>query len=216
MQVIDLTAPINKNIQCYPTDPPFRKAWHTRFEDAGTWVSKLEMGAHAGTHVDAPLHFLERGSDIAGMPVDRFFGEAIAIDSPKSPGDNVLPQDLSGADIREGDIVLFHTGWEGRANSPRFFEGEWPGFTPETVDALIAKKVKAIGGDIASADSPKEIAGGAPAHKRAMAAGLPIFEALVNVHRVVGRRFCFLGLPLRIEGVEASPIRAIALLDWNP
>jgi kynurenine formamidase len=83
----------------------------------------------------------------------------------------------------------------------------------EAVRELAARGVKAIGGDIPSADSPRQIAGGAPAHKAALEAGLPIFEALVNLDRVAGTRFWFLGLPLRIRGGEASPIRALAIRD---
>ncbi len=82
----------------------------------------------------------------------------------------------------------------------------------EAVKDLAARGVKAVGGDIASADGPAGLAAGAPAHKAALAAGLPIFEALVNLDRVAGRRFTFIGLPLRIVGGEASPIRAIAVL----
>jgi len=72
--------------------------------------------------------------------------------------------------------------------------------------------VKAVGGDIASADGPAAIAAGAPAHKTAGRAGMPIFEALINLHHLVGRRFLFMGLPLNLEGSEASPLRAIALV----
>ena len=74
-----------------------------------------------------------------------------------------------------------------------------------------------MGGGIASADSPAAIAAGAPAHKLAGRAGLPIFEGLVNLDQVAGHRFFFIGLPLKLEGGEASPIRAVALLpDLNP
>jgi kynurenine formamidase len=171
------------------------------------------MGLHAGTHVDVPLHFLPGGRDVTQLPPELFFGPAVAIDSPKGPGEDITPRDLAGCDIREGDIVLFRTGWEARMHTQAFFREEWPGFTAEAVRSLVARKVKAIGGDIASADSPAGIARGAPAHKAALEAGLPIFEALVNLDRVVGRRFTFIGLPLLISGAEASPVRALALLE---
>jgi kynurenine formamidase len=147
--------------------------------------------------------------------MDRFFGEAIALETPKKPGENVTIADTQGADVRYGDIVLFRTGWEKRASSPAFFEGDWPGFDPKLIEELNRRGVKAVGGDIASADSPTAIAAGAPAHKVAGRAGMPIFEALVNMHRVTGQRFLFIGFPLNLEGGEASPIRAIALLGIN-
>lgn len=213
-KIVDLTAPLGDKAEWYPTDPPFSLTWHSRFKDDGVNVSILSMGPHTGSHVDAPLHFLEEGVDVASMAPGNFVGEAIAIEAPKQPGEDIVPADLDGADIREGDIVLFHTGWERRAGTPQFFQDEWPAFSPEAIDALVAAKVKAIGGDIASTDSPRAIKEGCPAHKKALAAGLPIFEALANLGAVVGRRFFFIGLPLRIEGGEASPVRAIAMLGW--
>ena len=210
--IIDLTAPLNQNIQCYPTDPPFKREWHVKFEDAGVYVSRLELGAHAGTHVDVPLHYIEKGADLSGVPVDKFMGESIAFDTPKKPGENISVQDLRNADIREGDIVLFRTGWEKYAGSGDFFKGEWPGFDVDAIDELISKGAKAIGGDIASADSPENIGRGSPSHKKALSAGLVLFEALVNMDRVTGKRFFFMGLPLNIEGGEASPVRAVAVL----
>ena len=171
------------------------------------------MGAHTGTHVDAPMHFLgQAGCDVAQLPLNRFMGPAVAVDVPKGPGEDVTLSDLHGAEIRPGDIVLFRTGWEERSGSQDFFAGQWPGFDPQLVDELIRRGVKAIGGDIASADSPAAIAAGAPAHKMAGRVGMPIFEALINMDRVVGRRFLFIGLPLSVETGEASPIRAVALL----
>jgi kynurenine formamidase/ribulose-5-phosphate 4-epimerase/fuculose-1-phosphate aldolase len=212
-RIIDLSLPLSEKTPFYPTDPPYRQSWHVTFQDTGMNVSRMEFGPHLGTHVDAPLHFIDRGMDIASMAPDRFFGEAVAIDIPKGEGENISSDDFSDADIRPGDIVLFRTGWEKRAGSQEFFKGEWPGFTLDAIEALIAKRVKAIGGDTPSADSPKAIGLGAPAHKRAFAAGLPIFEALINFGEVVGRRFFFIGLPLKLENVEASPVRSIALLD---
>jgi L-ribulose-5-phosphate 4-epimerase len=211
-KIVDLSVPLNDKTPVYPTDPHYHQHWHVQFRDAKMNVSRLEIGAHMGTHVDAPLHFIEGGMTIDRMAPDRFVGEAVAIEALKGPGGDIGPEDFEGADIRPGDIVLFRTGWEERAGAA-FFEGEWPGFTLDAVEALIAKKVKAIGGDMPSADSPRAIGSGAPAHIRALGEGLPVFEALTNMWEVVGKRFFFIGLPLRLENVEASPIRAIALLE---
>jgi kynurenine formamidase len=93
--------------------------------------------------------------------------------------------------IRSGDIVLLRTGWEERAGTPRFFQDEWPGFTAEAIEALALRGAKAVGGDICTADSPKGIRSGAPAHKAAARHGLP----------------------LRLSGCEAGPVRAVAFVE---
>jgi L-fuculose-phosphate aldolase len=209
---VDLSIPLNKQTPFYPTDPPYRKEWHVTFKESGAWVSKLTMGAHTGTHVDAPLHFIERGRDITMMELGNFFGQARALDTPKKAGENIEVDDVKKAEFQEGDIVLFRTGWERYAGTKKFFSGEWPGFTPEAVDLLIQRRVKAIGGDIVSADSPGGLEQGAPSHKKALEAGLPVFEALVNLNNVTGKNFLFIGFPLKIINGEASPIRAVAIL----
>ncbi len=212
-RLVDLTAPLNDQTPCYPGDPRYSRSWHGQFSGQGFCLSKLEMSAHSGTHVDAPLHFLGDGfPDVVAMALRDFMGEAIALERPKLPGEDLSVTDLAGADIRPGDIVLFRTGWDKRAGSPAFFQDEWPGLEPSLVEELIRRRVKAIGGDIASADSPAALAAGAPAHKLAGRAGMPIFEGLVNLGHVTGRRFYFLGLPLKLDGGEASPIRAVALI----
>ena len=212
-RVVDLSLLLNERTPCYPTDPRIARHWHTHFDEQGFCVSKLEMGAHSGTHVDAPLHFLGAAfPDVTQMGLHLFMGEAIALDRPKNPGEDLTVGDLQGADIRRGDIVLFRTGWDKRAGTPAFFEDEWPGMEAALVEELGRRGVKATGGDIASADGPSAIAAGAAAHKAAGRAGMPVFEALVNLDQVVGRRFFFVGLPLKLEGCEASPIRAVAIV----
>lgn len=213
IRIVDLTTPLNEQTPCYPDDPPFKKSWHADLNEHGFYVSLLQMGAHTGTHVDAPLHFLGDGfPSLTEMPLESFAGEALALETPKEPGQDVGLADLAGADVQAGDIVLFRTGWDKRAGSPAFFQDEWPGLQPRLVEELMRRGVKAVGGDIASADSPAAMAGGAPAHKLAGRAGMPIFEGLVNLGQVTGRRFYFLGLPLRLQEGEASPIRAVALV----
>ena len=211
--VVDLSASLDAHTPCYPTDPPFRKTWHVQFGEQEYCVSKLDMGAHSGTHVDAPLHFLgSEFPDVATLPLQKFMGEAVALERRKQPGENLTVADLNGAAIRRGDIVLFRTGWDQRMGTPAFFQDAWPGVEPSLVEELIRSGAKAVGGDFPSVDSPAAIAAGAPAHKLLGRAGMAIFEGLVNLDQVAGQRFFFMGLPLRVEGGEASPIRAAALL----
>jgi kynurenine formamidase/ribulose-5-phosphate 4-epimerase/fuculose-1-phosphate aldolase len=211
-EIVDLSVRLSDATVHYPTDPSFHRSTHSDFPGAGALVSKIETGLHIGTHVDAPLHVRPGGAAVSEMPVYRFLGTAIALETPKEPGQDIEPADFRGRGIRENDIVIFRTGWEERAGSPRFFQDEWPGISPAAADALRELGVKAVGLDTPSADGPRAIAAGFESHKRLLDAGIPIFEALVNLRRVAGRRFLFIGLPLGIDRGEASPVRAIALL----
>ena len=213
-EVVDLSVPLSDATAHYPTDPPFHKSIHADFSSAGALVSRIDTGLHIGTHVDAPLHVRQAGASISELPLYRFLGAAIGLDTPKKPGQDIEPADFEGRGIQENDIVVFRTGWEERSGSPRFFEGDWPGISLAAAEALLAAGVKAVGLDSPSADGPTAIASGFPAHKRLLDAGVPLFEALVNLRRIVGRRFFFVGPPLGIDHGEASPVRAIALLGW--
>jgi kynurenine formamidase/ribulose-5-phosphate 4-epimerase/fuculose-1-phosphate aldolase len=212
-EIVELSVRLSNASVHYPTDPAFRLTEHTGFAAAGAYVSRIEMGSHIGTHVDAPLHVRPGAPSISALPVSRFLGHAVAMECLKSPGQDIGIGDIEAAHIRAGDIVIFRTGWEERAGSPRFFEGEWPGFSREAAVALVARGVKAVGLDTPSADGPAAIAAGFASHKLLLDAGIPIFEALVNLRRLIGRRFFFIGLPLGIDQGEASPVRAVALLD---
>jgi kynurenine formamidase len=210
LKIVDLSAALGKTTPIYPGDPAFSA--RRRSTPDGITISEISTGVHAGTHVDAPFHFMADGMKITELPLSAFYGEAICIDAPKKPGQDIHSQDFRGADIRRGDIVLFRTGWEERSGTPEFFQDEWPGIAPDAVEELFRLGAKAIGGDLPSADSPGAIRAGAPGHMRALGYGLPIFEALAGLSAVSGRRFLFCAFPLKLEGCEASPVRAVAIL----
>jgi arylformamidase len=213
MLIIDLSAPLNEKTACYPSDPPVCLERHALLEDIGYNVTKISTSVHAGTHVDAPLHFLPGSQDVVALPLTSFCGPGIIIEARKNVGENVELSDVSHAPIQRGDIVLFHTGWDTRIGTSAFFDDEWPGISIEVIEYLVRLGIKAIGVDSPSIDSPTNLARGAPAHKLALGAGLPIFEVLANLSEIAGQRCTFYGLPLKIEGAEASPIRAIAILN---
>ncbi len=211
-QIIDLTLPLLDGIPIYPGDPPFKLSVHADFDDAGCRVSRLEMGLHTGAHVDLPLHYFPHGDDASVILPDRFVGEGVLLDCPKAAGENVTVGDVAGCDIKPGEIILIRTGWESRVGTPAFYEEKWPGVELEAVEALVARGVKAIGVDAPSIDSEAGFDSVQPAHKIALGAGIPIYECLVNLGALVGRRFTFVGLPLRIVGAEACPVRAVAII----
>ena len=211
IEVIDLTLPLSAGIAVYPGDPPLTLSVHADFKDSGCRVSKVEMGLHTGAHVDLPLHYIPQGDDASVIPPDRFIGEAIIMECCKAAGESVIVEDIAGCDVAPGGIVLIRTGWESRAGTPSFYVDKWPGLDPRAVESLVARGVKAIGVDTPSIDSQAGFDSAQPAHKIALGAGIPIYECLVNLGALVGRRFTFIGLPLRIVGAEACPVRAVAI-----
>jgi kynurenine formamidase len=155
---------------------------------------------------------LPDGASIDAMPIEYFCGKAICIDCQGEPPRDVGVADFSSFDIQPGDIVLCHTGWQQRSGTRAFFDPEWPGLSEEAARYLVDHGVKAVGIDSPSVDSMPCLIAGAPAHRILLGSGLPIFESLVNLDKIYGLDFTFYGMPLKIQGCEASPIRAIAQL----
>lgn len=212
MNLIDLTALVTEHMPVFPGDPAYLRQWHTYFESYPVCSSSIQFGPHTGTHVDAPLHFLKNGTTIASMELSRFVGSAICIDCRREPLTDIGLADLANVDIRPNTIVLLLTGWQTRSGTQAFFEPIWPGITEEAATFLVEKSVKAVGVDMPSVDSMAGLSAGAPAHLTLLGQGMPIFESLINLDRLIGQSFTFHGAPLKLEGCEASPVRAFAVL----
>ena len=85
-------------------------------------VTEIQMVVHCGTHVDAPCHFFADGPDLASIQLDRLMGPGVVLDIPGEP---CLPIDAAmlaarGAQVRPGDIVALHTGWESHVGTPLY------------------------------------------------------------------------------------------------
>ncbi len=212
MKTIDLTALVTPEMPVFPGDPEYRHEWHTYFESYPVCCSLLTFGPHTGTHVDAPLHFIMNGQSIDQLPIDRFFGPAICLDCRRDPMSDICIDDLNKATIEPGGIVLLYSGWQQKSGTKEFFEPGWPGISREAANRLVEIGAKAVGVDMPSVDSMAGLAEGAPAHMALLGAGMPLFESLINLDKIIGHSFTFHALPLNLQGCEASPVRAIAEL----
>ncbi|MDE2810219.1 MAG: cyclase family protein, partial [Gemmatimonadota bacterium] len=98
-----------------PVDDPPTDRWYI--------TTSIEMGGHAGTHVEGPLHAVQDGPAIADLDIERFFGEAIVFDFSDAPlGEPLLPEQFQraadpGGGVRPGDIALFRFDWDQRATA---------------------------------------------------------------------------------------------------
>ena len=175
------------------------------------YAAKLLMFAdHTSTHVDAPSHFWPQRRGIDELPLDAFCGEAIMVDCSHSDGE-VRPLDLAtfrgaltedGHSLRRGDIVLVQLMRDG--------QDVYCGFDAGLSQFLVDQGVKLVGVDRGTPDCAhlKD----KPAHVILLRNDVLIVEGLRNLDALKGRRFTFLGLPLKIRGGTGSPIRAAALL----
>ncbi|MGM0366020.1 MAG: cyclase family protein [Actinomycetota bacterium] len=207
IKIYDLSLVISEDLPTYPGDPVVRLVPKVEYKFSGYNVTSVSMGTHSGTHIDAPLHMLERGGDINTLPLNCFFGLATYIDIPKQSGTAITETDLGKIEIPAGDILIVRTGWEDMAYRKGYFT-DFPYFSSQAAQYLISRKLKALGTDMPSVDGPEQKGA---FHKEMLAAGIPLIEALVGLKQVCGQRMYFSALPLNIKDADGSPVRAAAI-----
>ena len=203
-ELIDLTKRLNADSLAYPGNEPVLRIDRVDVGDPTCRVSRLaHLDLHGGTHIDAPLHFVSGGTDVASLSI-RLLPLVLVATHSRRIGPEEIPVDVAGC------AVLLSTGWERHRETPRFFSG-YPHLTPAAAHALVGGGAALVGLDTPSADpmvEPHEF----PVHKILLGAGIPIVEALCNLSslRRADGAIWFGCFPVPIEGVEASPIRAVA------
>jgi kynurenine formamidase len=191
------------------------------FEGGFSYQSRgLLMSDHGPTHVDALSHLDPRpgAATIDQMALDVFYGPATCIDvSHAAPRTSIEAAELdaaaarAGDQIRPGDIVLFHTGAYGRLHGTADYLSQYPGIGESGSAWIVERGIKTFGVDSPSPDNPASRT--YPCHMMCRAHGITHYENLANLDQLIGKRFIFMGFPLRIRQGTGSPVRAVALLD---
>ena len=229
MEMIDLSREIYHRTQTHPSHPPVvMTTWndHTEKKVAGntTFTSKalwIAFSDHAGTHVDAPVHFDPRpgAMSIDQVPLERFFTSAICLDLSHVPLKHAItvPEmqaalEASGQEIRRFDTLLVYMATNERLLGRVGYLHEFPGLSLESVHWLADRGIGMFGVEAISPAPEGEL--NFQAHMACAERGITHIECLANLDKLIGRgRFRFIGFPLKIRGGTASPIRAVALFE---
>ena len=187
----------------WPGDPAFRLRRLSDMErgDVCT-VSALSMSAHAGTHVDAPLHYLRRGRSVDRWPLDATVGPArvIVIRHPRV----IDVDELRTHRIRKGERLLVKTRNSARKRPGMFFK-DYVSVSPAAARYLASRHLRAIGIDGPSIGPFED---GAETHRILLDAGIWIVEWL-DLRRIPAGPCELMCLPLRVVGGDGAPARAI-------
>ncbi len=208
MRIHDISLLISETLPVWPGDPPVRitQPQHLERGDEAT-VSHLEMGAHTGTHVDAPAHFIAGGATVEALDLNLLVGPALVVHALEA--DALTAEVLEGLDIPPGtQRVLFRT-----RNSDLWARGETAfarDFVAVTADGarwLVERDVRLIGVDYLSV---APFGDAVPTHETLLRAGVVIVEGL-DLSRIAPGIYQLVCLPLKIAGAEGAPARAILM-----
>jgi arylformamidase len=207
LSVIDLSQPVHPGMPVFPEDP------EVVFEPAAAlppWrVTKLMLGTHSGTHIDAASHYVPDGRTIDAYPLERFLLPSHVIAVERGAGEAVPWSALSGTlpvDLA-GQAVLLHTGWDRYWGQHEALEH--PYLAADAARGLAARGAALVGTDALNVDATA--AGTTHAHEILLGADVLIVENLTRLDALEpGRSYTCAFVPLRLEGADGSPIRAYA------
>jgi arylformamidase len=189
----------------WPGDPAFHiERAHDQEKGHVATVSRMALGVHTGTHMDAPLHFIRNGATIDSMPLDATVGRArvIAIDDPQS----IKRGELLAHRISAGERILFKThNSDGAWNTDQFDE-DFVFISHDAAAYLAESGIRCVGVDYLSVGGFRE--DGPETHHALLGAGIWIIEGL-NLHGIEPGDYELACLPLKLIGSEGAPARAI-------
>ncbi len=190
----------------WPGDTPFsyELTW-TKEESGSVNVGRIRTSTHMGTHIDAPFHFDTKGTKVHEIDVERYMGTAVVIDVTGKK--NISTEDLVERVSDFPAIVILKTNsWNNRLTFPDSI----PNLDPKIGYFLKQKGVKLLGVDLPSVDAldSKEL----PTHHALHQHDVYILEGLI-LDEIKEGNYRLIALPLKIEGSDGSPVRAVLIKD---
>jgi arylformamidase len=202
--VYDISVTLRPELPVYPGDSRFRREVVLRIRDgASSNLSVIQMNAHHGTHLDAPLHMIDGAPSIDAVSPGVLVGPALVVEITDPA--RITRRELEAVDWTGVERVLFKTANSGKLERTDEFEPDFVAMDGEAAEFLAGLGLKLVGVDYLSVDGAG--ADGFPAHMALLGAGVVILEGIDLSAVPPGRYELFCGA-LRIEGGDGAPARA--------
>ena len=206
MKLIDITVGISNGMLVWPGDEPVRLGWESRIADgASSNVSSIKMGAHVGTHIDMPLHFIECSANLDNLDLACLIGTATVVEVP----DSIMSIDasfLEGLRIEDVSRLLFKTSnsklWD-HPSQP--FKPDYVAIESNAARWLVERGCKLVGIDYLSIAPYNDLV---TPHEILLSNNVIILETL-DLRNASPGEYELVCLPLKLESREASPVRAV-------
>lgn len=207
MRVHDISLEIGDGLPTWPTSEGFRYRDAMRIANGDPAnVTVIEMDVHTGTHVEAPMHFLEGGAPLDAMELERFVGPAVVVDvegpvvTAAVLGALALPDGTTRLLVKTANSGRWAAGWGG-------FDPVYVALSPDAARWVVDRGIRLIGIDHLSIQRYDD---DGETHRILMRAGVAILEGL-NLAGVEPGSYTLVAAPLRLVGREAAPVRAVLI-----
>lgn len=207
-RLIDLTLPLrpgDRGVACESARTLARDGWN-----AATW----HLYSHAGTHMDAQLHFGAGAETIDTKPLTQCVGPAWVVNlTPTTPRALLTVADLGdvAAKFQPGDSLLLRTDWHRHAADPALYRDALPRISEELAQWCVARRVRLLGVEPPSVADVNHLPEVTRVHQILLGGGITIVEGLAHLDQLTQEKVLFVALPLKLAGGDGAPVRAIAV-----
>ncbi len=205
-KIIDISRTLSAGAPVWPGDAPFRLERKMSLEGGDPVnLTTLHMSPHTGSHADAPGHVDRAGASIGALPLEPFIGPARVL--TVAPGEDrlIATAAFASCDPADPPRILLRTGADGTQPS---FKENFPALSPEAAVQLVADGARLVGIDTPGVDRFDSV--DLPVHRHFARSGVCWLENL-DLSGVVDGIYTLVALPLKIEGGDGSPVRAILI-----
>ncbi len=205
-RLIDITPTVSERLAVWPGDVAYSRSVALDMQTGDNLtLSATRSTVHLGAHTDAPNHYAKDGAGISERPLEAYYGPCQVMRVDIGPGERILPAHLSGPVT--APRVLFHTG---TYPDPESWNGDFASLSPELVDFLANHGVVLVGIDTPSIDLSDDKV--LLSHNAVARHDLAILEGIV-LEDVEPGNYTLVALPLKLEGADASPVRAVLVAE---
>lgn len=203
--IIDISLPLNAESLLYPGDPAVVIEPETHAGKLLPRLSKISLGSHSGSHVDAPSHFVEAGKTVDRIPLEHFIGSCRVLDMT-SCAEAVTRADLTPYNIKLGERILLKT--KNSLLDYKNFRTNYVYLASDAASYLAELSIALIGIDYLSVK--QKGAADNTAHMAFLEKNIPILESICLAGAEPGNYF-LAALPLAFTAIDGSPVRAVLL-----
>lgn len=205
-RIVDISPLVSPRLGVWPGDVPYAAEWALQIaQGANIDLSAIRATVHLGAHADAPRHYAGGAPGIHARELERYYGPCQVMDAAIGRGERVRPRHL--AQPVRAERVLFRTA---TFPDPEKWNADFGALSAELIEYLWRSGVHLVGIDTPSIDPQEDKV--LESHHAVAARDMAILEGLVLTDVQPGL-YTLVALPLKLEGADASPVRAVLLQD---